>query len=101
MLANDENVSAGTAAVSSGVAHGQLQLNVDGGLSYTPNVGFNGVDTFGYYAFGANGASDIGHASIYVAPVNVATTTTLNLLALKPHGQAQATLRRRQPCCKT
>ena len=89
VLANDENGSTGAATVLSGVAHGQLQLNVDGGLSYTPNAAFNGVDTF-YYAFDANGATDIGQASIYVAPVNVATTTTLNVLALNPQEQVAA-----------
>jgi hypothetical protein len=90
VLANDENVSAATAAVLSGVAHGQLQLNADGGLSYTPNAQFNGVDTFSYSALGAIGAPDIGSASIYVAPVNVGASTTLNELALTPPEQIAA-----------
>jgi hypothetical protein len=89
VLGNDD-ITAGSAAVQFEAAHGQLQLGADGGVSYTPNAGFNGIDTFSYYALGADGASDIGHASIYVVPVNVGTTTTLNLLALNAQEQVAA-----------
>jgi hypothetical protein len=31
-------------------SHGIIELNEDGSFTYTPNQGFHGVDTFGYWA---------------------------------------------------
>jgi VCBS repeat-containing protein len=39
-----------SAVVVSGPAHGSLDLNADGGFTYTPAANFNGTDTFTYRA---------------------------------------------------
>jgi hypothetical protein len=90
VLANDEITQPASAATLSGVSHGQLQVGSDGGVSYTPSAGFTGIDNFIYYAFGATG-SDIGYASVYVVPVIVGATTTLNLLGLNAQEQIAST----------
>ncbi|HEV3345004.1 MAG TPA: DUF4214 domain-containing protein [Pirellulales bacterium] len=51
VLANDTNPNSGMtmyANMVSGPAHGGLTLNSDGSLTYTPNGGFQGVDSFTY-----------------------------------------------------
>jgi hypothetical protein len=49
VLANDLNLLGGTSAIlTSGVSHGTLNLQSDGGFSYTPAGGYLGVDTFRY-----------------------------------------------------
>ena len=49
VLANDLNLLGGaTAILVSGVSHGTLNLQSDGGFSYTPAGGYLGVDTFRY-----------------------------------------------------
>jgi hypothetical protein len=39
-----------TAILDTDVSHGDLTLNSDGSLFYTPDAGFNGVDQFTYFA---------------------------------------------------
>jgi VCBS repeat-containing protein len=52
ILANDEDVEDNSLVVLTtpvtGVAHGTLTLNSDGGFTYTPADGFTGTDTFTY-----------------------------------------------------
>jgi len=88
VLANDENAT--TAALSLGPAHGTLQLASDGGFSYVPTTGFSGTDTFTYHASNGNALAD-GSAVLYIVPVLVGTTTTLNLQALNAEQQIAAT----------
>jgi hypothetical protein len=90
VLANDEVSPPATVTVQGGTAHGQLQVAVDGGVSYTPIAGFSGVDSFTYQASGATGGDD-SHALIYVVPVLTGATTTLDLVALSAEEQVAAT----------
>ena len=52
VLANDtdENEDALSAQLATDVSNGDLGLDEDGSLTYTPNVGFVGEDTFTYFA---------------------------------------------------
>ena len=52
VLANDSDPDGDPLAASlvSGPSHGALSLSSDGSLSYTPALGFNGVDSFVYQA---------------------------------------------------
>ncbi|MGD9879691.1 MAG: DUF4214 domain-containing protein [Reyranella sp.] len=92
VLGNDQSESPAAIALQSGVENGQLGLGLDGAITYTPDAGFSGIDTFSYFGFGDYGSSDIGQVTIHVVPVNVGpTTTTLNLLALTADEQIAAT----------
>jgi PKD repeat protein len=88
VLFNDLNAS--SASPAGGAAHGTLQLAADGGFSYAPAGSFAGIDSFTYHS--GNGASTAdGHGLLYVVPVSVGTSTTLNLLALTAQEQIAAT----------
>ena len=52
VLANDSDPDGDplTAILEDDVSHGTLDLDPDGGFSYTPDEGFDGVDTFTYRA---------------------------------------------------
>ncbi|MFO1086032.1 MAG: VWD domain-containing protein [Reyranellaceae bacterium] len=91
VLSNDETTPPVTAALVSNVTHGQLQLAADGSVSYTPTGNFAGIDSFSYHAAGANGAGGDGQTLVYVVPVQVGATTTLNLLALNAEQQIAST----------
>jgi hypothetical protein len=53
-----------TAVLVEDVGHGSLVLNDDGSFSYTPKVGFFGVDSFSYYA--SDGANDSETATVTI-----------------------------------
>jgi len=57
-----------TAAVVAEPSQGVLNLNADGSFSYTPNAGFDGVDTFIYRAFDGTDFSMPATVSITVDP---------------------------------
>lgn len=87
LLENDLNAT--MVSLSSGPAHGSLQLASDGSFVYTPTAGFAGVDAFSYLA--SNGGSSAGaQALLHVVPVSIGATTTLNLLALTAEQQIAA-----------
>jgi uncharacterized delta-60 repeat protein len=48
--------------------HGTLYLYPDGSFNYTPNPGFVGTDSFGYYASDGYEASDLAYMIIRVMP---------------------------------
>jgi hypothetical protein len=53
VLGNDLNLIGGsTAILVSGVAHGTLSLQADGGYTYTPAAGYVGSDSFKYHPSG-------------------------------------------------
>ena len=52
------------------IATGIVSLNPDGTLTFTPNANYNGPAVFDYTVSDGNGASDIGHVSGTVMPVN-------------------------------
>jgi VCBS repeat-containing protein len=74
ILANDSDGDGDTltASLVAGPANGSLTLNADGSLSYTPNAGFTGADTFTYMANDGTGDSNVATVTIDVqaaAPV--------------------------------
>lgn len=72
VLANDSDPDGGllTAALVSGPSNGMLTLNTDGSFSYTPNINYNGPDSFVYRAIDATGSADSATVAITVTPVN-------------------------------
>jgi VCBS repeat-containing protein len=59
-----------SAALVSGPAHGSLNLNANGGFTYTPDADFNGTDTFTYRASDGTAQSNPATVTITVTPVN-------------------------------
>jgi VCBS repeat-containing protein len=73
ILANDTDPDAGTvltAALVTTSANGSLSLSANGGFVYTPNLNFNGVDTFTYRASDSSNVSSVVTVTITVTPVN-------------------------------
>jgi len=90
VLVNDEGTVPTAAVVLSGPAHGTVALAPDGSFDYAPVTGFAGVDGFTYRATGAHGSDD-AQALIYLAPVSIGESVTLDLLALSAEQQIAAT----------
>jgi VCBS repeat-containing protein len=59
-----------TAALVSDVSHGSLILNEDGSFTYTPDLDYNGLDSFTYLVSDGDLSSNSAAVSIDVAPVN-------------------------------
>jgi len=59
-----------TAGLISGPTSGTLTLNANGSFSYTPNLNFNGTDSFVYRAGDGRGGTAETTATITVNPVN-------------------------------
>ena len=53
--------------------NGTVTQNADGSFEYTPNLNFNGVDTFNYTISDGNGGTDTATVTITVNPVNDAS----------------------------
>ena len=72
VLGNDTDADgpALTAAVGVLPSNGKLVLDPDGGFTYAPNPGFNGLDSFIYTASDGIAASNVATVTIRVAPVN-------------------------------
>ncbi len=65
VLDNDTDEDEGaalTAELVTGVSHGVLSLNSDGGFTYTPDTGFSGTDRFTYRA--NDGLAESGEAEV-------------------------------------
>ena len=75
LLANDLS-SGGTLVASSfsSASHGTLNVSLDGSLTYTPNAGFVGADTFSYYISNGYGTAW--------------TTATIDVVDAKPIANA-------------
>jgi hypothetical protein len=70
--ANDtdvENDAFSVTAVTQG-ANGNVAINPDGTVTYTPNANFNGADAFTYTVSDGTGGSDTATVSVTVHPVN-------------------------------
>jgi hypothetical protein len=65
---SDANGEALNAILVNSPANGSLNLNTDGSFSYTPNVGFSGVDSFIYVANDGKDNSNIATVTIAVEP---------------------------------
>jgi uncharacterized delta-60 repeat protein len=74
VLVNDSDIDADTLSVNTtptaNVSNGSLSLSSDGTFVYTPNVNFNGSDSFTYQITDSNGGSDTAAVSITVTSVN-------------------------------
>ncbi|TXM66229.1 tandem-95 repeat protein [Methylobacterium sp. WL12] len=72
VLANDTDADGNllTATVVSGPAHGALTLNANGSFTYTPNVNYNGSDSFTYKANDGTDDSTVATVSLTVSAVN-------------------------------
>ncbi|MGD9881831.1 MAG: Calx-beta domain-containing protein [Reyranella sp.] len=88
VLSNDDGATAAT--LVAGTGHGTVQLAADGMVSYAPAGGFAGTDSFSYQATNGSGAGE-GQALLYVVPVQVGMSTTLDLLALDAEQQIAST----------
>ena len=73
VLDNDTDVDGDTltvVATYSGPAHGNLVIEADNTITYTPDADFNGIDSFDYGISDGNGGVDIATVTITVNPVN-------------------------------
>ena len=72
VLANDSDLDGDVlqAVLVSSPAHGTLALGADGGFVYTPNLNFNGADSFTYQASDGTASSPVATVNITVLPVN-------------------------------
>lgn len=78
VLANDSDIEGSglTAAVVQNPPNGTLTLNADGSFTYTPNVGFIGVDSFTYQA--SDGSTNSGPTTV---TITVAATSNASPVA--------------------
>ncbi|MEQ1850830.1 MAG: DUF4347 domain-containing protein, partial [Chthoniobacteraceae bacterium] len=85
---NDSRPVAVNTSVITGPSNGTLTIHADGSFTYTPNLNFNGIDTFTYRA--SDGALDsaVATATITVNAQNDAPVVTTTSSAL-PYGKSQ------------
>ena len=76
--ANDiaANLGTFTSALVSGASHGTVTLNADGSLSYVPNTGFLGTDSFTYKDTQGSATSNVATVTIQVQPKTFVVTNT-------------------------
>ncbi|MFI5932568.1 Ig-like domain-containing protein [Actinoplanes sp. NPDC051494] len=72
----DNNDKAVTVVKVGRPAHGTAKLNADGSVTYTPEPGFAGADSFSYSAIDANGNMATGTVKVTVAGPNAAPRAT-------------------------
>ncbi|MBW5415824.1 Ig-like domain-containing protein [Pseudomonas sp. MAG002Y] len=71
VLANASDVDGDSLLVSAAYAnHGNVSVNTDGTLTYTPSANFNGTDTVTYTVSDGNGGLVTATVTIIVTPVN-------------------------------
>jgi hypothetical protein len=72
VLGNDFDVDGDplTAVLESDVSNGTLVLNEDGSFNYTPDPGFNGIDSFTYKANDGSSDSNIATVTITVESID-------------------------------
>jgi hypothetical protein len=89
VLSNDTSNGGGpmTASIVTPASSGAAALVIDGGLTYTPNAGFVGVDSFTYQASNANGAGNVATVTLNVlspttpqAPTNLVVDSVVGQL---------------------
>ncbi len=84
VLSNDNDIDGDAISLDSFTqpANGSLVQNPDGTLSYTPNDGFNGIDTFTYTITDPDGLTDTATVNITVNAVNDAPETQADNIVL-------------------
>src|SRR5678810_287003 len=70
MCIRDRDSPLGTPSVTTPAAHGMTTVNGDGTITYTPNTGYNGPDSFIYTICDAQPLCDTAIVHINVTPVN-------------------------------
>jgi Ca2+-binding RTX toxin-like protein len=72
VLADDTDVEGDDLSIQSFTqpAHGTVVDNADGTFTYTPNVNYNGLDSFTYTVVDGNGGSDTATVAVTVNPDN-------------------------------
>lgn len=72
VLANDTDADGETLTVTGATtpANGTVVVNADGTITYTPNPGFNGTDTFTYEVCDPSSVCDTVDVSVEVTPAN-------------------------------
>jgi len=82
----DANNDPLTAVLDSNPSNGTLTLNADGSLTYTPNTGFSGTDSFTYYAHDGELDSPVATATLNINGQPIAandSATTLQDVAVE------------------
>lgn len=76
VLANDTDADGDPLSVTSvsAPANGQASINSDGTITYTPNAGFTGTDSFTYAISDPGGLSNTGTVNLTVTPATPAPT---------------------------
>ena len=70
VLGNDTDIDGDALTVSgASAANGEVTINDDGTLNYTPNANFNGTDTITYIIDDGNGGADTATVSVTVNPI--------------------------------
>jgi VCBS repeat-containing protein len=72
ILGNDTDIDTDTltAILDNGPSHGALTFNFNGSFSYTPELNYNGPDSFTYRAYDGTAYSNVATVAITVTPVN-------------------------------
>ncbi|MCA9217525.1 MAG: tandem-95 repeat protein [Planctomycetales bacterium] len=72
VLANDSDVDSPglTAVIARGAENGQVVLNADGSLTYTPNADYLGADSFAYSVTDGDATTGPVEVSVVVAPLD-------------------------------
>ncbi len=72
--------------IVTGPSHGALAANPDGSFTYTPNVGFSGIDTFSYRA--TDDGTTFGNVATVSIEVSTITVVTFDDIAVTPAANA-------------
>jgi VCBS repeat-containing protein len=72
VLANDTDANSDPLTVTNvdGATHGEVVLNANGTVTYTPNANYNGSDSFTYTVSDGKGATDTATVTVTVTGVN-------------------------------
>ncbi len=77
VLSNDSDVDGDSLSIQSASdgANGTVVIETDGGLTYTPDSGFSGLDSFTYVVSDGNGGSDTATVTVDVIKSEILGTT--------------------------
>ncbi len=88
VLGNDTDVDNDTLSVASVTqgSHGQVAINANGTVKYTPAANYNGPDSFTYTVSDGHGGTATGTVSITVTPVNDAPVASSDSVTVAEDG---------------
>jgi len=72
VLANDSDVDGDslTVAIETAASHGNVVVDADGGITYTPGAGFTGAESFTYALLDNQGGRDVATVTVNVGNAN-------------------------------